>query len=106
MYPHELNLWKSLCSFYLRAMVVVSLMACLVISDALRYVVMKRLMNCTCRESYDGAGAEFTRQELRALFDVIGTPTWADIEDVQSTPWRRYLEARHLPSGGTAFSLH
>ena len=49
-------------------------------------------------ESYDGAGAEFTRQELRALFDVIGTPTWADIEDVQSSPWRRYLEARHAPS--------
>ena len=55
-------------------------------------------LHWTCSESYDGAGAEFTRQELRALFDVIGTPTWADIEDVQSTPWRRYLEARHLPS--------
>ena len=46
------------------------------------------------REKYEGAGAEFTRQELRALFDVIGTPTWADIEDVQSTPWRHYLQAR------------
>ena len=48
------------------------------------------------REKYEGAGAEFTRQELRALFDVIGTPTWADIEDVQSTPWRHYLQARNL----------
>lgn len=47
-------------------------------------------------EKYEGAGAEFTRQELRALFDVIGTPTWADIEDVQSTPWRHYLQARNL----------
>lgn len=32
-----------------------------------------------------------TRRELQALFDVIGTPPWADLEGVQSAAWRQYL---------------
>jgi hypothetical protein len=38
-----------------------------------------------------GPGSATTRQELHALFDVIGTPAWACIEGVQSAAWRSYL---------------
>ncbi|KFM24195.1 Mitogen-activated protein kinase 14 [Auxenochlorella protothecoides] len=43
-----------------------------------------------------------TRRELQALFDVIGTPSWADVDKVQSPAWRRYLA--NLP--GKAPSLY
>ena len=33
-----------------------------------------------------------TRGELQALFDVIGTPSWAEAEDVQAPEWRTYLQ--------------
>eukprot|EP00887_Chlorella_sp_A99_P000345 scaffold13.g345.t1 len=36
-------------------------------------------------------GCETTRRELQALFDVIGTPTWADVAEVQEHSWRQYL---------------
>lgn len=39
----------------------------------------------------EGPGNPTTRQELHALFDVIGTPAWACIEGVQSPAWRSYL---------------
>ncbi|CAG9462421.1 unnamed protein product [Pedinophyceae sp. YPF-701] len=32
-----------------------------------------------------------TRRELNALFDVIGTPAWACIENISDENWRRYL---------------
>ena len=33
-----------------------------------------------------------TRKELAALFDVIGTPTWADVDGVAAGAWRAYLQ--------------
>jgi hypothetical protein len=42
-------------------------------------------------DKYNGPGSAITRQELHALFDVIGTPAWACIEGVQSPSWRGYL---------------
>jgi len=33
-----------------------------------------------------------TRSELMALFDVIGTPSWTDAEQVQAPEWRKYLQ--------------
>ncbi len=33
-----------------------------------------------------------TRVELQALFDVIGTPAWADVRSIQSPLWRSYLQ--------------
>lgn len=33
-----------------------------------------------------------TRKELGALFDVTGTPSWRDVEGVQSPTWRNYLQ--------------
>lgn len=38
-----------------------------------------------------GASNPITRQELEALFDVIGTPAWPCIQAVHSNSWRRYL---------------
>ena len=58
-----------------------------------------------CREKYAGAGDETTRRELRALFDVIGTPTWADVAAVQSKPWRHYLEVPPVLSAGLALAM-
>ncbi|GBF88001.1 Map2 kinase [Raphidocelis subcapitata] len=39
------------------------------------------------------AGNSVTRQELRALFQVIGTPSWSCIEGVPNAAWRNYLRA-------------
>lgn len=49
-----------------------------------------------------GPSNSVTRKELQALFNVIGTPTWADVEGVQSQSWRAYLQ--RLP--GRAPTLH
>ncbi|KAL4422575.1 hypothetical protein ABPG75_008772 [Micractinium tetrahymenae] len=47
-------------------------------------------------ETFTGSpGNEMTRNELAALFAVIGTPCWADVAAVQEPSWRRYLH--HLP---------
>ena len=40
-----------------------------------------------------GGGGVTPATELDALFDVIGTPSWADIAAVASRPWRRHLAA-------------
>jgi hypothetical protein len=42
-----------------------------------------------------GPGSSITRQELHALFDVIGTPSWSCIKAVPSEAWRNYL--RNVP---------
>ena len=48
---------------------------------------------CTCRERYMGGPTNsVTRKELGALFDVTGTPSWRDVEGVQSATWRNYLQ--------------
>lgn len=39
-----------------------------------------------------GPSDSVTRKELGALFDVIGTPSWGDVEGVQSPVWRSYLQ--------------
>ena len=39
-----------------------------------------------------GPSNSVTRKELGALFDVIGTPSWADVECVQAESWRKYLQ--------------
>ena len=45
------------------------------------------------REKYVGGPTHsVTRKELGALFDVTGTPTWRDVEGVQSATWRNYLQ--------------
>ncbi len=47
----------------------------------------------TCREKYAGGPTNsVTRKELGALFDVTGTPSWRDVEGVQSATWRNYLQ--------------
>lgn len=33
-----------------------------------------------------------TQTELQALFDIIGTPHWADVEALQSPAWKKYLQ--------------
>ena len=33
-----------------------------------------------------------TQTELQALFDIIGTPHWADVEAIKSPAWRKYLQ--------------
>lgn len=43
----------------------------------------------------NGPGRRDTREELEALFEMIGTPTWACVEAVKSDAWRNYL--RNLP---------
>ena len=46
-----------------------------------------------CREKYVGGPTNsVTRKELGALFDVTGTPSWRDVEGVQSATWRNYLQ--------------
>ncbi len=48
---------------------------------------------CMCREKYAGGPTNsVTRKELGALFDVTGTPSWRDVEGVQSATWRNYLQ--------------
>ena len=48
---------------------------------------------CMCREKYVGGPTNsVTRKELGALFDVTGTPSWRDVEGVQSATWRNYLQ--------------
>ena len=48
---------------------------------------------CVCREKYVGGPTNsVTRKELGALFDVTGTPSWRDVEGVQSATWRNYLQ--------------
>lgn len=47
----------------------------------------------TYREKYVGGPTNsVTRKELGALFDVTGTPSWRDVEGVQSATWRNYLQ--------------
>ncbi|KAL3143658.1 hypothetical protein ABBQ38_002453 [Trebouxia sp. C0009 RCD-2024] len=50
-----------------------------------------------------------TQTELQALFDIIGTPHWADVEAISSRPWKKYLQRlpgkaptlfRHLGNAG------
>ncbi|CAL5226838.1 g9703 [Coccomyxa viridis] len=44
-------------------------------------------------EKYAGGPTNsVTRKELGALFDVTGTPSWRDVEGVQSATWRNYLQ--------------
>lgn len=48
-----------------------------------------------CREVFGaqaGPGNSTTQTELQALFDIIGTPHWADVEALQSPAWRKYLQ--------------
>lgn len=47
-----------------------------------------------CRESFLHGSAvhSTTRVELQALFDVIGTPAWADLRSIQNPLWRSYLQ--------------
>ena len=51
---------------------------------------------CACREVFGGGGmgplSSTTQTELQALFDIIGTPHWADVEALQSPAWRKYLQ--------------
>lgn len=58
-----------------------------------------------------GPGNSTTQTELQALFDIIGTPHWADVEALQSPAWKKYLQRlpgkaptlyRHLGSAGEA----
>lgn len=37
-------------------------------------------------------GMATTRQELNALFAVIGTPAWKCIDAVQQPMWKKYLK--------------
>jgi hypothetical protein len=47
----------------------------------------------THREKFIGGPSDsVTRKELGALFDVIGTPTWGEVDGVQSDTWRSYLQ--------------
>jgi hypothetical protein len=46
-----------------------------------------------CRDTFAGGiGSHITHSELQALFDVIGTPSWADAEAVTTPAWRHYLQ--------------
>ena len=48
---------------------------------------------CACREVFGMAQLNSTAQtELQALFDIIGTPHWADVEALHSPAWRKYLQ--------------
>ena len=40
-------------------------------------------------------------QELQAIFEVIGTPEWTCVENVENKRWRRYLA--RLPAKAPAF---
>lgn len=53
----------------------------------------RMLMARAHRDKYaGGAGNATTRKELAALFAVIGTPSWADVDAVRSASWRSYLQ--------------
>lgn len=54
-------------------------------------VKCKRLWQCRDR-FVAGPSNSVTRKELGALFDVIGTPSWADVDQVQAASWRSYLQ--------------
>ena len=48
-----------------------------------------------CREVFGGQAGpvnDTTQTELQALFDIIGTPHWADVEALQSPAWKKYLQ--------------
>jgi hypothetical protein len=46
-----------------------------------------------CRDTFAGGiGSHITHSELQALFDVIGTPSWADAASVTTPAWRHYLQ--------------
>lgn len=50
---------------------------------------------CAFREVFAGGMGPLnstTQTELQALFDIIGTPHWADVEALQSPAWRKYLQ--------------
>ena len=50
------------------------------------------ILTSACRDTFqDAASDPITHSELAALFAVIGTPAWADVERVQSQAWRHYL---------------
>ncbi|KAI8100499.1 hypothetical protein M9435_006983 [Picochlorum sp. BPE23] len=42
-------------------------------------------------ETYGRPECATTRRELEALFDVIGTPAWRDVDVVEMEAWRNYL---------------
>lgn len=50
------------------------------------------------RDKFDGVSDRVTRQELKALFDVIGTPSWVDAENVPTPAWRNYLQVSSPPA--------
>lgn len=54
---------------------------------------MQQVAMLQCRERFvAGPSNSVTRKELGALFDVIGTPSWADVDQVQAPSWRSYLQ--------------
>ncbi len=57
----------------------------------------RRIVSCLSarREVFGaqaGPGNSTTQTELQALFDIIGTPHWTDVEALQSPAWRKYLQ--------------
>lgn len=53
-------------------------------------------------ETFGHPECEITRRELEALFKVVGTPAWQDVQAVEMPEWRKYLSK--LP--GQAPKLH
>eukprot|EP00890_Picochlorum_soloecismus_P002294 jgi/Picsp_1/3065/NSC_01287-R1_mitogen-activated protein len=42
-------------------------------------------------ETFGHPECEITRRELEALFKVVGTPAWKDVQAVEMPEWRQYL---------------
>jgi serine/threonine protein kinase len=53
-------------------------------------------------ESFGRPDSAGTRRELKALFDVVGTPPWWDMTQVEIPEWRKYLST--LPSRAPTLS--
>jgi hypothetical protein len=52
-----------------------------------------RMVVVLCSDTFAGGiGSHITHSELQALFDVIGTPSWADAQAVTTPAWRHYLQ--------------
>lgn len=46
-------------------------------------------------DSFGSPDAPGTQRELKALFKIIGTPAWCDIQKIEQEEWREYL-AEHV----------
>lgn len=96
-YSSEIDVWSIGCIFgeVLQRIAFVGSAATPHLQVAPLFAIRGKPLTPLAGEVFDHPGNSSTRRELAALFNVIGTPSWSDIEAIESPQWRHYLE--HLP---------